>query len=296
MNAEGSKGRAGASGVALVVVSAVAYGTVPIIATLAFRTGVPLTVFLSCRFTLAALLLWMAVPLTRGAYPRRERVGALLLMGAIGYAGQSAAFFAALQRMPAPATALLLYTYPAIVTLGAAAFFRERIGWRAIGAIVIAFAGTSLVVHGQVGGLNPAGIAFALLSATIYAGYVLFGSKVFDGPAQIASAAMVMSATAVSFAAFGIAGGLTLPSAGAPLFYVVLVAIIGTAIPVVAFLTGMPRVGASRASILSTLEPAVTVVLSGLILAQPLGPLQIAGAICILVSVFVLESGSILTL
>jgi drug/metabolite transporter (DMT)-like permease len=101
-----------------------------------------------------------------------------------------------------------------------------------------------------------------------------------------------MSATAFSFAAAAaLSHGLAVPSGGAQFGLIALVAICGTAVPVLAFLTGMPRVGPSRASILSTFEPAVTVLLGGVVLAEPLRAAQIAGAACILASVLVLESG-----
>jgi drug/metabolite transporter (DMT)-like permease len=279
-------------GIVLVVVSAVAYGTVPIVAKLAFGSGVALPLFLSWRFSLAALALWAVVPLSGGSTLSRRRIAGLLAMGAIGYAGQSAAFFAALQRMPAAATALLLYTYPAMVTIGAGTVLRERIDDRKIVAVIIAFAGCSLVVQGQAGGLSPTGVGFALLSAAVYSAYILFGSRLFAGAAPVASSALVMTATAATFVVAAVARtGLSVPSSAAQFGWILLAATLGTALPVLAFLSGMPRIGASRASIISTLEPVVTVALAGVVLAQPLGPMQIAGAICILSSVAVLESG-----
>lgn len=285
-------GRAGVSGAALVIISAVSYGTVPIVAKYAFASGVSLPAFLAWRFSIAAALLWVAALATRGGLPTARRVGGLLLLGAIGYAGQSAAYFFALARMPASATALLLYTYPSLVTLGAAAFLRERIDGRKLGAVAIAFAGTTLIVGGHAGGLSSAGVGFALLSAVIYSAYILFGSKLFDGPSPVASAATVMTATAASFTIGAIVTKtLAVPALGPQAAFTGLAAVVGTAVPVLAFLTGMPKVGPARASILSTLEPVVTVALAALLLAEPLSPLQVAGAACVLASVLVLEAG-----
>jgi drug/metabolite transporter (DMT)-like permease len=48
------------------------------------------------------------------------------------------------------------------------------------------------------------------------------------------------------------------------------------------FLAGLARVGATRAAIISTLEPATTVVLATLLLGEDLGPLRLVGGAMIL--------------
>jgi drug/metabolite transporter (DMT)-like permease len=213
-------------------------------------------------------------------------------MGAVGYAGQAAAFFFALARLPAATTALLLYTYPAMVTLGSAVFLGERLDLRKVAAVLVAFGGTTLVLQGQAGTLNPVGVAFALLSAAMYSAYVLFGSRFFADVPPISAAATVMSATAVSFVTYAaIAGQVTVPAHSAQFGWIATIAVVGTALPVLAFVAGMPRIGPSRASILSTFEPVVTVALAAAVLREALHPLQIVGAACIVLSVAVLEAG-----
>jgi drug/metabolite transporter (DMT)-like permease len=66
-------------------------------------------------------------------------------------------------------------------------------------------------------------------------------------------------------------------------------AILGTTVPVLTFILGLPLVGASRAAILSTFEPASTVFLAVIILGETAGPLQWIGGALILASVIVLE-------
>ena len=284
--------RAGVVGVALVVASACAYGTVPILAKTAFREGATLPEFLTLRFALAAALLWAAVPLTGGALPRKADVARLLAMGAIGYGGQSASFFLALARLPAATTALLLYTYPAIVTLGAAALLHDRLTARKAIAVAIAFGGTSLVVRGQFGGAEPIGVSFALASATIYSAYILFGSRLFTAVPPVASAATVMTGTAFTFFTYSfVTNQLAWPATALQGTTIAIVAVVGTAVPVLAFLAGMPRIGPARASILSTFEPAVTVLLAAAVLGEPFAAAQAIGAACVIASVIVLEAG-----
>jgi drug/metabolite transporter (DMT)-like permease len=70
---------------------------------------------------------------------------------------------------------------------------------------------------------------------------------------------------------------------------VVGVAVVGTVIVVTCFLAAVEIVGPSRASILSTLEPVVTVVLAYLLLEERLGPVQLAGGALVLAACILLQ-------
>jgi drug/metabolite transporter (DMT)-like permease len=65
--------------------------------------------------------------------------------------------------------------------------------------------------------------------------------------------------------------------------------VIGTTIPVLTFILGLRLVGPSRAAILSTFEPASSVLLAVLILGEGANPIQYLGGAFILASVLVLE-------
>src|SRR2546428_9994061 len=65
-------------------------------------------------------------------------------------------------------------------------------------------------------------------------------------------------------------------------------AVIGTTIPVLTFILGLRLLGASRSAILSTFEPASSVLLAVLILGEAANPIQYLGGAFILSSVVVL--------
>ena len=130
----------------------------------------------------AAVLL--AVASATGALrglPRRS-VLAALAMGAIGYATQAGLFFAALERMDASLLALVLYVYPALVLIGAAALGRERVTARRVVALLVASAGTALVLAGAASGsLDALGTAMGFGAAIAYTVYILTGDRVVRG-------------------------------------------------------------------------------------------------------------------
>src|SRR5438128_12693014 len=154
-----------AMGVALVIGSACCFGTLGVFGKLAYRLGLTTPQLLSYRFALAAVLLWLAAAVTRqGLPPRRSLIG-LAIMGGAGYVGQSASYFSALHFIPVSTTALLLYTFPVVVTLLAAVLFHESLGWMKLGAVGLAFLGTVLVVEAQLKAAPPIGIVLGLTSA-----------------------------------------------------------------------------------------------------------------------------------
>ena len=63
----------------------------------------------------------------------------------------------------------------------------------------------------------------------------------------------------------------------------------GSVLPIVTFMLGMARVGASTASIVSTFEPVVTVALAVALYGEALGPLQALGGALVLAAVVALQ-------
>jgi drug/metabolite transporter (DMT)-like permease len=279
-----------ALGVALVILSGCCFGSLAIFGKLAYRLGLTLPQLLSYRFGLAALLLWGVVVVSRqGLPPIRSLVG-LAAMGAIGYVGQSGSYFAALHFIPASTTALLLYTYPVAVTLLAAALFGERLAWTKVGAVALAFLGTVLVVEAQLRVAAPIGIVLGLAAAAIYSGYILFGSRLLPGIPAVSATASIMTAAAAVWITYAAASGQLAVTWTEPrLTLLAGFVVIATAIPALTFILGLRLIGASRAAILSTFEPASTVVLALILLGEPANPLQYLGGALVLASVVVLE-------
>ena len=278
------------AGVALVVGSACCFGTLGVFGKLAYRLGLTTPQLLSYRFALAALLLWLAAAITHQGLPPRRSLLGLAIMGGAGYVGQSGSYFSALHFIPASTNALLLYTFPVAVTLLAALLFHESLGWMKLGAVGLAFLGTMLVVEAQLRAAAPIGIALGLGSAAFYSGYILYGSRLLPGLPPVSATAVIMtSAAAVWTASASINGQLAVEWTIPRIVLIASFAVVGTTIPVLTFILGLRLVGPSRAAILSTFEPASTVLLAVIILGEVANPIQYVGGSLILASVIVLE-------
>jgi len=277
-------------GVALVIGSACCFGTLGIFGKLAYRLGLSTPQLLSYRFAAAALLLWLTNLALRQRLPGRRSLVGLIVMGGAGYVGQSGSYFSALHFIPASTNALLLYTYPVVVTLLAALLFGEKLGWMKLGAVVVAALGTLLVIDVQLHAAPLIGVVLGLGSAAFYTGYILYGSRLLPGLPPLSSTAVIMTSAAAVWSAFALATGQlginwTAPRAGLLASF----AVVGTAVPILTFILGLRLVGPSRAAILSTFEPASTVLLAVLVLGETGSPLQYVGGALILASVLLLE-------
>ena len=139
-------------GVVLIIISAASFGVMPIFARLAYNAGAePITV-LFLRFTIAAVVMNLIMVLRRTAYPRGLVLLELILLGAIAYVGESLAYFLALEMASAGLVALLLYIYPALVTVLSAIFLKEHLTRMKIVALFLALSGTALTLRISGGG------------------------------------------------------------------------------------------------------------------------------------------------
>src|SRR4051795_6873644 len=151
--------------------SGAAFGAMALFGKLAYAEGATVGTLLAIRFLFASGLFWLGGAARR--MPPARDVGIGLGLGAGGYALQAGCYFAALERIDASLLALLVYNFPALVTVGALALGRERLSRRRAASLVVASGGLALVVAGGLGSLDPVGAALGLTAAVLYSAYIL---------------------------------------------------------------------------------------------------------------------------
>jgi drug/metabolite transporter (DMT)-like permease len=270
-----------------VAASALCFGAMPLFARLAAADGVDTPTLLLLRFSIAGAILW-AVLLARDVPPPRGRaLATLAAMGAIGYAGQAFCYFHALTLASAGLVALLLYTFPAIVTLLSRLVLGHPLSRLQLFAVAMALGGSALTVGGAADG-TPGGVLFALGAAAIYSVYIVVGSRLPATVTPAASSAVILASAALVYAGAAVARGVRLPSTPAGWAGVLGVALVGSVFAIGLFFAGLARIGPVRTSIYSTLEPAFTVALAAAFLGERVAPARVAGGALILGAVLVL--------
>ena len=104
---------------------------------------------------------------------------------------------------------------------------------------------------------------------------------------------MIFLSAGVTSGVLMLANGPHLPKTGSGWWVIAAIVIVATVIPVVTFLAGLGRIGATNAAMLSTLEPVVTILLAALLLGEVLKPVTLLGGGLILVAVIILTRSTL---
>ena len=153
----------------------------------------------------------------------------------------------------------------------------------------MAAAGIVLAVAGS-GTISPIGVALALIAAAIYAAYVLASASLLGRHDPLVLAAAISTGAALVLGAdAGVRGQLAPRGGAASLGLIVAAALFSSVLATSAFMAGVRRLGASRASIVSSAEPALTAVFAFAAFGQLFGFVQLLGASLVLASIPILE-------
>jgi drug/metabolite transporter (DMT)-like permease len=274
------------TGIILVLVSAISFGFMPVFARLAYAEGVGVDELLFLRFLFSFIIVGMILALSRRLTlpKRRQDLLMLIVLGAVVYFVQSTLYFNSLLYSPVPIVALLLYTYPVFVTIGASMLGWEKISKLLVGTFIIAIFGLLLVTN-PFGNPIGIGVILALGSAIVYTIYILSGSQVLRRIDGDLAAFYVIGAGSASF---GLAGEATksvhLTWSMMGWFWLVMITVVCTVIAITTFFMGLSKIGPSKASLISLVEPVTSIFASLAIFGNSLTTLQWLGGLLILVA------------
>ena len=310
--------RAVAIGIAFTIISAFAFGSGALFAKPVYAEGVGWHVLMAWRFLIGAGLAWGWLLLRERSRAglrrmRRRDVAVAIALGVL-YTGNSATYFAGLETVTASLAALIVYIYPALVAVISLQVGRPLQGWRPWGALALALAGVALAVGNIDGATAPplSGLLLIAASPVIYAVWIVLSARLSGegrsgvgadavgadagaGADPLAAGVVMLSATAATYWISALALGRPVLPTQIPSgawFGLFGVGIVSTFIAVQAFYAGAHRIGAARASIVSTVEPVWTIVLASILFSERLGPLQLVGGAMILAGVVIAQTGA----
>ncbi|MFS6937140.1 putative DMT superfamily transporter inner membrane protein [Neisseria animaloris] len=263
--------------------------------------SIPLMTAAFGRFLIAsALLVWISYKIERGL-PRlnRQQMLGTALLGLTGIFLYNIFFFGALSHIPAGRTALFVSLSPITTALAAALFMGERLGTKRWIGIVTALFGAAIVitrgdlagtVHdiGQSVGLGEILMTCAVIAWTVY---TLISRKVLTSLSPIA-ATTYSTLWGTLFLGIGAIGQLDSLDAASftwqvwvSIFYL---GAFGTVAAFVWYYQGIRAVGPSRTIIFNNLVPVFGVLLSALLLGEPIlmsmllgGAISVAGVLLV---------------
>jgi drug/metabolite transporter (DMT)-like permease len=274
------------TGILLIIISAASFGTLAIFGRFLYADGLDTFTLLFLRFGFAALTLMLLLFVRKEPLPRGKILLQLIAMGVLGYASQSFTYLSAIKYASAGLVALLLYLYPMFVFLLSVLVLHEQVSLLKVVALTLALVGTGLTV--DPGGGQWRGILFAIASALIYSVYIIVGSNLMRHVSAVQSSLVIFTSAGIVYAVLMTYHGTHFPATNTGWLTVAGIVLVATVIPVVTFLAGLERIGPTKAAMLSTCEPVVTVLLAGLFFGEHLKPITILGGGLILVAVILL--------
>ncbi|HEU0132476.1 MAG TPA: DMT family transporter [Mycobacteriales bacterium] len=272
--------------------SATAFGVTIVVQRSLARSGLPVATALGIRFSVAAAILLLYLALRRAPLlpVRGERRWALLL-GGIGYAGEAALFYAALQRGTAGAVSLLFYAYPAIVTLLEVALRLRPPRLVAFAVVVLSTVGVVLiVVTGGSVSISAGGVGYALGAATSFSVYLLLSQRLMRRSPAAAAGAHVAVGAALALLTAAVVTGM--PHVNGHDAALLLANGAATAVAFALLYAALAHLAAGAAAVVMTLEAFVTVGLAALVLGEGIRPLQLVGGVFVVAAAVVVALGS----
>jgi drug/metabolite transporter (DMT)-like permease len=272
-------------GNAFILTSAISFGLMPIFARLAYQNQVDVRELLLVRFILAFLVMGGFLLATgRLVVPTRNQMLVLLALGGVGYYLQSTFYFSSLLYIPVSVVSLILYTYPPFVTAGSLMLGWEKMSSSLAVCLSLALVGLGLVAN-PTGDIVLVGVLLALAASITYTIYILVSTRVLRNVSGEVASFYVMGAAALSFIlSNSLTGDMNISWSLQAWIWVLLIAIVNTVVAITTFFRGVTLIGPSRASILSSVEPATAIIIAAILFSESLNTYQIAGGLLIIIA------------
>jgi drug/metabolite transporter (DMT)-like permease len=289
-------------GILLAVLGVLGFSFKAILIKLAYRIAPPDAITLLALRMLYAAPFFMVMAWWSGRVPAaskmtRDDFWRIVALGFVGYYVSSLLDFIGLEYVTASLERLVLFLYPTIVVMLSALFLRQPITRRAVGALVLSYAGIALAVWHDVHvtgepGAIMLGSLLVFTSAVLYAIYLVGAGGVIR---RLGSSRFIASAMLTSTVFIVLHFVLTRPVAtlAAPPMSVHLLALamafFCTVLPTWMIAESIRLIGASTASLVGSLGPIFTIGLGALMLGEAINGLQLVGAALVLAGVMIVS-------
>lgn len=202
-------------------------------------------------------------------------------------------YFVAISRLPIAIALVIQFSATAWMTLGEAIWRKRMPSFYVLMALCLTFGGVLLltgVLQQHLAGLDTLGLVFANLALVTYILYLLLGRRVGRDVPSLTST--TYGAIVASLFWLCVQPPWMIPAntwTPQHISLILLVGIIGMAIPFTLVLGALRRIDATRVGIASMMELVAAGVVAYFWLGQHLDLLQIAGCLCVLIGIIILQ-------
>lgn len=273
-------------GVVYVLISGIAFGLLPWFSRIAFDHGVEPIGLLTVRFlgAMTCLLLFHLFIRRNVTWPSPKVFGKLVLLGAIAYAPQSVLFATGVKRIDISLATIIFYTYPVMVVLLSWLVLKHVPSKAVVVSLMTAVVGTAMTA-GQIKAGSWTGVTLMFIAALWYAVSIIIVSRVLKDVDAFMSVTGIMVGASLATVVMWLITRADLPSDVQGWSAAFAAAIISTIIALSFLIIGIQRIGPGQASVLSTIEPVVSITVGVIALNESLTAVRVLGAILVVIGV-----------
>ena len=284
-------------GIIFVIIGAIAFSAKAVMIKLAYAYGANVDpISLMMLRMIMALPFFLVVAFWTNRNTNHEPLKqkdwiAICCLGVLGYYMASLLDFKGLQFISAGLERLILFLYPTFVIILSAIFLKRKINRSEVLALLLSYAGIMFVVMDNIsvdsdnvikGGLLVAGSALAFAFFLMGSGEMI--KRI--GSTRFTAYAMTVSCI-VTILHYVISHEFVLPAFPKQVYGLALMlAIISTVIPAFLMNAGIRRVGASSASIMSSIGPISTLIIAYFLLDETINSIQLIGTALVVLGVY----------
>lgn len=269
----------------LTLITPMLWGSTYIITSVLISIDRPIFVALMRGLPIGFLLL-----LIYRQFPKGNWIWKSLILGSLNIGVFFLLLFIAAYRLPGGIASIMGSIQPIFIILFSWFFLKEKPSWNSYVAVLMTICGVTLLLLKQQMALDILGILAALFGAVVMAlGVVL--TKLWERPKEVSQ--MVFTSWQLFFGSLILIPAMLLFEKSIPVLSInnivglVILGIFNTGLAYYLWFRGIEKIGPTKASFLSPINPLTAFFLGYIILGQKINALQIIGVIIILSSVFV---------
>ncbi len=282
---------------ALLVFTTLVWGANAVAARLAVGEVSPM-MMTGARWIICCIALWVAA---RGQIRQHWRTllphwRRITLMGAFGFTGFNALFYAAAHHTTAINIAIIQGTIPVLVLVGSLLFFHTRTGLLQAVGVLLTIAGIAVVAsRGELAVLAQLafniGDVWILVACLLYAGYTmgLRGRPAVPGIVFFAAMAAVACLSSLPLVAYEVASGQFIVPTAKGIALMAFVGLLPSFVTQLAFIRAVELIGPARAGVFLNLVPIFGPLLAVIVLGEPLSPYHAVALVLVLGGIAVAE-------
>jgi drug/metabolite transporter (DMT)-like permease len=273
-------------GVVYILISGIAFGLLPWFSRIAFDHGVEPIGLLTVRFigAMTCLVLFHLLIRRSVAWPSLKVFGKLVILGAIAYAPQSVFFASGVERIDISLATIIFYTYPVMVVILSWLILKQVPSRAVVVSLMTAVVGTAMTA-GQIQTGSWTGVTLMFIAALWYAVSIIIVSRVLKDVDAFMSVTGIMVGASLATVVMWLITRANLPADIQGWSAAFAAAIISTIVALGFLIIGIQRIGPGQASVLSTIEPVVSIAVGVIALNESLTAVRVLGAVLVVIGV-----------